>query len=439
MFKNYLRIALRNLTRNRFSSIINIGGLAIGMAVSILIGLWVYMHFSYNRSIPNHKRIAAVLQNQLLSGNTVTWRGQARQLAPALQKDYPRLFKHVAVIAGPTSRPVAYGDTRITQKGVYTDPGIIDMMSLNMIKGDTGSLSDQSSIILAASTAKSLFADADPIGKIVKVNNDQLLKVTGIYADPPENSDLADFNFIIPFEYLAHTDSTVAHLNWGNSWFGTYVQLNDNVDMAAASRAIKDVKYRYAEGDRRFKPELFLFPMDDWHLRSEFKQGVAAGGFIQYVRLFSTIGIFVLLLACINFMNLSTARSEKRAKEVGIRKAIGSMRGQLIRQFFTESVLTALVAWFAALVIAQLLLPFFNELANKKMIIPYRQPMFWAAGFIFVFITGLLAGSYPAIYLSSFRPVKVLKGDLTRSRTRPSRWLGRSFIKAGRLAALPRQ
>ena len=423
MFSNYYKVAVRNLRRNRFSSAINIGGLAIGMAVSILIGLWVYMHLSYNKSIPNHRRLASVLQNQLLSGNTVTWWGQAKQLTPALQKDYPQLFKHVSIIAGPTIVPIEYGEKYITKKAVYTDPCIIDMLSLDMIKGDTSALSDQSSIILSASMAKSLFAEADPIGKTVRVNKSELLKVTGVYADLPENSNFVDYNFIIPFQHLDHTNSNVANLGWGNSWFNTLVQLNDNVDMATASHAITDVKYKYSEGDRRFKPELFLLPMDDWHLRSEFKQGVTVGGFIRYVRLFSTIGIFVLLLACINFMNLSTARSEKRAREVGIRKAIGSLRAQLIHQFFTESVLIALIAWLAALAIAQLLLPFFDELADKKMTIPYRQPLFWATGFLFVFITGLLAGSYPALYLSSFRPVRVLKGVFT----------------VGKLASLPRR
>lgn len=423
MLKNHLRIAIRNLTRNRFSSAINIGGLAIGMAVSILIGLWVYMHLSYNRSIPNHRRIALVLQNQLLSGGTITWWGQARQLAPVLRKDYPGLFKHVATISALSDRLLSYGDTRITKKGVFIDPGIIDMLSLNMIKGDTTSLSDLSSIVLSASTAKSLFADADPIGKTVKVGDRDLFKVTGVYADPPENSNFVDYNFLVPFQHLVNTDSTYARLTWGNSWFNVMVQLNDNVDMATASRTIKDVKYRYSVSDRRFKPRLFLLPMDEWHLRSEFKQGVVVGGFIRYVRLFSTIGIFVLLLACINFMNLSTARSENRAREVGIRKAIGSMRTQLVRQFFVESLVIALVAWLVALVIAQLLLPFFVELANRKMTIPYGQPMFWAAGLLFVFITGLLAGSYPALYLSSFRPVKVLKGT----------------FRVGRLAALPRR
>ncbi|HVS94890.1 MAG TPA: ABC transporter permease [Puia sp.] len=423
MLKNYLRIALRTLSRNRFSSIINIGGLAIGMAVAVLIGLWVSWHVSYNESFPNHRRIAAVLQNQLLSGNTVTWWGQARQLKPALEKDYPGLFKHVILVAGPGKRSLTYGQTTIADQGAFIDPGVIDMFSIHMIEGDTSAMSDRSSILLSASTAKALFANLDPIGKTVRLGDHDLLKVTGTYADLPENSNIGDFHFMMPFDYLVHSDSGVANTGWGNSWFNVYVQLRDNADMAQVSHAIKDVKYRYSEGERRFKPQLFLLPMDDWHLRSEFKQGAPAGGFISYVRLFTTIGAFVLLLACINFMNLSTARSEKRAREVGIRKAIGSMRGQLIRQFFTESVVIALISWFVALLIAQLLLPFFGELAGRKMTIPYREPAFWVAGMAFVVATGLLAGSYPALYLSSFRPVKVLKGS----------------FKAGRLAAIPRR
>ena len=423
MLKNYCKIALRNLRRNGLISAINIGGLAIGMAVAILIGLWVYGQVSFDKSFPNHNRIAAVLQNQTMSGNIETWRWEAMQLAPALRKDHGSLFSHVVTIAGPNNRSISYADTRINLKGAYVDPEIMDMLSLDMTRGDHMALSDLSSIILSASTAKSLFGMVDPLGKTVKMGEDQLLKVTGVYTDLPERSSFADFNFIIPFQYLVHNDSTIARLGWGNSWFNTYVQLSDNTDMAKASRAIKDVKYRHSEGDRRFKPEMFLHPMNDWHLRSEFKQGVAAGGPVQYVRIFTLIGIFVLLLACINFMNLSTARSEKRAKEVGIRKAIGSLRSQLIRQFFGESIFIALISFLVAIGIARLLLPLFNQLGGYKMTIPYGQPLFWATGLCFVVITGLLAGSYPALYLSSFRPVKVLKGS----------------FRVGRWASLPRR
>ena len=423
MLRNYFRIAFRGLVRNKFSAAINIGGLAIGMAVALLIGLWVYGQVSYDKSFPNHNRIAAVLQNQNLSGGIETWWGQAMQLAPALRKDYGGQFKHVVTVAGPNQRPMAYGDVKIKVQGAYVDPEIINMLSFDMQKGDSNALADRSSIILSASTAKSLFGTNNPLGKIVKVNNTELHTVTGVYTDLPENSSFANYQFVIPFQYLVSSDSNIARLGWGNSWFNTYVQLDDKADMAGASRAIRNVKYQYSEGDRRFKPVLWLHPLNDWHLRSDIRGGVVTGGFIQYVRLFMIIGVFVLLLACINFMNLSTARSEKRAKEVGIRKAIGSLRGQLIRQFFSESVLIAFISFLVSIGVAQLLLPFFNSLGGKNMRIPYGAPYFWLAGLCFVFITGVLAGSYPALYLSSFRPVKVLKGT----------------FKAGRLASVPRK
>ena len=425
MFRNYLRIALRNLTRNRFSSAINIGGLAIGMSVAILIGLWVFDELSFDRSIPDHDRIAAVMQNQEISGSVQTWWGQAKQLAPALRKDFGDRFKHVVRVFGPSPLPLSAGDARIKASGAYVDPEITDMLSLDMVGGDRNALRDESSIILSASVAKSLFGMGDPMGKIVNVNNDHPLKVTGVYTDLPGNTSFAGYGYIIPFTYLEHTDSNVARLYWGNSWFNTYVQLNDKEDMAAASLAIKDVKAHYG-GDANGngpKPALFLHPMNDWHLYSDFRNGVSVGGAIQYVRLFTLIGIFVLLLACINFMNLSTARSEKRAKEVGIRKAIGSLRGQLIRQFFSESLLIALLSFILAIGIVSLLLPFFSEVAGKKLTIPFGEVWFWGAGVGFVFMTGILAGSYPALYLSSFRPVKVLKGS----------------FRVGKLALVPRR
>jgi putative ABC transport system permease protein len=423
MLRNYLRIALRNITRNRFSSAINIGGLAIGMSVAILIGLWVFDELSYDRSIPDHDHIAAVMQNQEISGAVQTWFGQAKQLAPALRKDFGGRFKHVVTVFGPSPQPLSVGDTRLKASGAYVDPEITDMLSLDMIRGDRKALREQSSIILSASVAKNLFGTGDPMGKIVKVSNNELHTVTGVYTDLPGNSSFADYGFIIPFAYKEHTDSEIARLNWGNSWFNTYIQLNDKEDMSAASLAIKGVKFRYAGGERQSKPALFLHPLDDWHLYSDFSNGVSVGGAIRYVRLFSIIGAFVLLLACINFMNLSTARSEKRAKEVGIRKTMGSLRGQLISQFFSESLLIVLLSYIFAIGIVVLLLPFFSEVAGKKMAIPFANPWFWLAGLCFVFMTGILAGSYPALYLSSFRPVKVLKGK----------------FRVGKLALIPRR
>jgi len=425
MLRNYFRIALRGLLRNRFSSALNIGGLAIGMAVAILIGLWIFNETSYNKNFANYDRIAAVLQNQNLSGGVQTWWGQAMQLAPALRKEYGNHFKYVITGTGGNHSNMTYGGKKIKPAGGFYDPEVIDMLSLHMLNGNDKSLEDPSAIILSESTAKALFGNEDPMGKMIEMDSVNPVKVTGIYADFPENCRWAGIHFIGSFQWLVNTQGYAkpGGPGWGNSWFNTYVMVNDKADMAAASRAIKDVKYRHSEGDRRFNPVLFLQPMDRWHLYNDFKEGVAAGGRIEYVRLYGLIGICVLLLACINFMNLSTARSEKRAKEVGIRKAIGSLRWQLVRQFFVESVLIAAFSFVLAIVVAQLLLPLFNDLADKDMSIPWSSPLFWMAGLLFTLLTGLLAGSYPALYLSSFRPVKVLKGT----------------FRAGRLAALPRK
>ena len=424
MLKNYLRIALRNLTRNRFSSAINIGGLAIGMSVAILIGLWIYDEISFNKSFANHERIAMVMQNQNLSGGIETWRGEAMQLAPTLRKEFPNHFKFLITGTG-GQELLSYGDKKIKTSGAFYDPEVLDMFSINMLSGDHRALRDPSSIVLSASLAKELFGGADPLGKTIKLDNKDVVKVTGVYANLPENSDWSDVFYLGSFPGLINMNgwATTNKLDWGNSWFNTYAMVNDKADMVAASKAIKDVKYRYSPGDRRFNPVLFLHPLDRDHLYSDFKEGVATSGRIQFVRLYTMIGIFVLLLACINFMNLSTARSEKRAREVGIRKAIGSLRGQLIGQFFSESVLIALCSFALALCIAQLLLPFFDQVSGKTLSIPWRQPIFWLTGLGFTVATGLIAGSYPALYLSSFQPIKVLKGT----------------FRVGRLAALPRK
>jgi putative ABC transport system permease protein len=439
MLKSYIRIAWRNLNRNRFSSFINIGGLAIGMTVAVLIGLWVGDELSFDHMHTRHDRIAAVLQNQNLSGGIQTWGGQAMQLGPALSKDYPNLFKYVVRDGGNGDQAVAYGDKHVKFNGDYMDPQVIDLLSLHMLEGNTTSLQELYSVILSAKMARGLFGADDPMGKEIKIDNDFLVKVTGVYADLPDNSSFAGIDFFSPFELKVKTQ----HLEgsgWGNSWVSTYVLLNDHTDMERASAAIKNVKYQYAPADRRFKPELFLQPMNRWRLYSDYKDGGCVGGRIKFVRLYAIIGIFVLLLACINFMNLSTARSEKRAKEVGIRKAIGSMRGQLIRQFFSESLVVVVIAFVVALALVQLSLPFFNAIAEKKMTIPWGTPLFWAASGCFIAITGLLAGSYPAFYLSSFRPVKVLKGT-ARFRPGPSvsKQLGRWSFRVGPLAAIPRK
>jgi ABC-type antimicrobial peptide transport system permease subunit len=250
--------------------------------------------------------------------------------------------------------------------------------------------------------------------------------VTGVYEDLPANSSFADLGFIAPFALMVKNDDLEKKVGWGNSWFQTFVQIADGADMAEVSAKIKNAKWNKVKDDGdaiKFKPQLFLHPMDRWHLHADFKNGAEAGGRIQFVWLFGLVGAFVLLLACINFMNLATARSEKRAKEVGIRKTMGSLRGQLIGQFLSESLLVAGLSFGLALILAWLLLPAFNQVADKKIVAPYAEPFFWLAGLGFTLLTGLLAGSYPAFYLSAFHPVSTLKGT----------------FRVGRLAALPRK
>ncbi|MDB5134676.1 MAG: ABC-type antimicrobial peptide transport system, permease component [Mucilaginibacter sp.] len=431
MVKNYLKIAWRNLIKNKASSFINIGGLAVGMAVAMLIGLWIHSELSFDKSFPNHDRIAQVMQNQWINNETDTWNSQAYPLGPDLRSEYGSDFKHVIMASWTGGHILSYADKNLKIRGNFMEPDITDMLSLKMIKGGRNSLNDPKSILLSQSSAKAIFGDADPMDKTIKIDHDNVLtvKVTGVYEDLPENSSFGDLTFISPWQLLVKDQHYDTRFNnpWGASWFQTLVQIADNADMGKVTNKIKNIKMndlvRTHNSDARFKPVIFLHPMNKWHLYGDFKNGVNTGGSIQYVWLFGIIGVFVLLLACINFMNLSTARSEKRAREVGIRKAVGSARSQLIIQFYCESLLIAAFSFLFALLLVQLCLPIFNEVAGKKMLMPWDNSLFWLTGMGFTMLTGLIAGSYPALYLSSFNPVKVLKGT----------------FRAGRLASVPRK
>jgi putative ABC transport system permease protein len=426
MFKSYFKIGWRNLLKNKGYSMINIGGLAMGMTVAMLIGLWVNDELSFNRYHKNYDRIASVMQNQTFNGQVETWNNQALQLGPELRNAYGSNFKYVVMGSNIGDRQLSYDDKKLSKSGNYMDPEVIDMLSLKMISGDRDALKPLNSIVLSESVAKAFFGDQDPINKVMKIDNRIDVKVTGVYEDIPYNSDYANLTFIAPFELMVKSDNLEQRVTWGNSWFDCTVQIADNVDMQQASINIKDSKLKRVlieDDDARFKPVIFLHPMNKWHLYSDFQNGVNVGGRIQYVWMFGLVGVFILLLACINFMNLSTARSEKRAKEVGIRKTIGSIRSQLVGQFFTESFVVVGIAFLISVALIYMLLPYFNEIAGKKIALPLSNPWFWSAMATFTIITGLLAGSYPALFLSSFQPVKVLKGA----------------FHVGRTASIPRQ
>jgi putative ABC transport system permease protein len=424
MLKNYFKIAWRNLVKNKAHSFINIAGLSVGMAVAMIIGLWIWDEMTYNKDNPNYERIAQVFQNNTMNTSVETWSSMPLPMGAELRKTYGSDFKHVVMSSWTESNFLTIGDKKVTKEGNFMEPDATDLLNLHMLRGTRGGLKETFSILISASTAKALFGDADPMNKVIRMNDKLDAKVTGVYEDFPRNSNFANVNFISTWELKKIRDPWMAHMDWGNNAFQIFVQIADNASMNAVSGKIKDAKLRMVDPhDRRYHPQLFLHPMSKWHLYGEFKNGVNTGGAIQYVWLFGIIGVFVLILACINFMNLSTARSQKRAREVGIRKAVGSLRQQLIGQFYMESILVAFLAFFFALVLTELMLPMFNEVADKSMSILWTNPLFWILCLLFTGITGLIAGSYPALYLSSFQPVKVLKGT----------------FQAGRFAAIPRK
>ncbi|WP_419700124.1 ABC transporter permease [Mucilaginibacter sp. NFX135] len=425
MIKNYLKIAWRNLIKNKASSFINVGGLAVGMAVAMLIGLWIWDELSFDKYHQNYDRVAIVMQNEVFNGTINTGEPIPLPLDAELRKSYGSDFKHIALLSWTSSHILNVADKKLSFKGNFMGAEAPEIFSLRMVQGSRDGLKDRSSILISQSVAKALFGNADPMNKIIRMDNKDGFKVSGVYEDLPGNTTLHDVAFIGPWEYYIHAPGNErSPTDWGDNSLFMYVQIADHADMAKVSEKIKNVKLDKLEReDKKFNPQLFLQPMSKWHLYAEFKNGVNTGGAIQYVWLFGIIGIFVLLLACINFMNLSTARSEKRAKEVGIRKAVGSLRGQLIKQFFCESFLIAALAFTLSLVLVWLAMPWFNDVANKQMTILWSAPLFWAAGIGFTLFTGTISGLYPALYLSSFNPVKVLKGT----------------FKAGRFAALPRK
>lgn len=425
MIKNYLKIAWRNLIKNKVHSFINIAGLSVGMAVAMLIGLWIWDELSFDKNYQNYNNIAKVIQNVTNNGEVQTWESVPYPLAAELRKNYSSDFKYVVMTAGMGDHLLALDNKKITRNGVYMEPQGPNMLTLAMLKGNRNALTDPSSILISASTAKAYFGDADPMNKTLKIDNQLSAKVAGVYQDMPQNSTFANLGFIAPWEMFYNANNLKSMTEpWRPNFCSLYVQMADNANMAAASIRIRDEKLRNVNSVlAKKKPALFLHPMSKWHLYDEFKDGKNIGGRIQYVWMFGIIGVFVLLLACINFMNLSTARSEKRAREVGIRKAVGSLRSQLVYQFFSESLLCVGFAFLVALLFVKLSLPFFNEVADKQMDILWTTPIFWILTLGFSFLTGLIAGSYPAFYLSSFQPVKVLKGA----------------FRVGRFAAIPRK
>lgn len=420
MFKNHLKIAWRNLIKNKVYSAINILGLALGMAVTIMIGLWIMDELNVNKQYSNHESIGQVYLHQTINDEVFSGNAIPRPLEFQLRENHSDLFKHIAMSSWNDDQYLRVGDNNLSVRGYHAQHGLIEMLDVEIVAGNQSGWDDPSSIMLSESTAQKLFGNENPIGKTVINANVHHLKVSAVFKDLPKHTRFQFMHYVIPWEKYANTQEWVANSidQWNNNSFQMFVQIAENVGFENATSQIADTKMKAYPESKDNNPQFFLHKMNDWHLRGWYENGVQIGGRIENVWLFGIIGIFVLLLACINFMNLSTARSEKRATEVGIRKSIGSNRGQLITQFLSESFLVVALAFVIAVVLVIISLGWFNELAEKSMEFPWAQPVFWGISILFIVVTALLAGSYPALYLSSFKPIKVLKGSLRIGRNK---------------------
>lgn len=412
MLKNYFKIAFRNLIKQKGYSFINIAGLATGITCSILILLWVFDETSFDKIHPKGDRLCQVWINAYFDGKINSWTSVPLPTYEAMKTAHNSIKRSLVTDWG-GDHLLTTGDNRLVKRGFYVSEEFLEMFEFPLVGGNAAQvLDDPRSIVISQALAKSLFGDEDPINKVIRIDNENELKVTGVLKNIPKNSSF-QFDFLMTWKFREQVNEWVRRntTNWGNYSFQVFVELNQPEDKKAAEAAIKTMLQDH--GEKETKPEFFLYPISRWRLFGNFENGIETGDINDYVRLFSVIAVFILLIACINFMNLATARSERRAREVGIRKSVGSNRIELIVQFIGESTLISFVAFVLAILLAQLALPAYNQLVEKELFIDYTSSGFWLLSGSLILIIGIISGSYPAFYLSSFQPSKVLKGKPT--------------------------
>jgi len=425
MFKNYLLVAIRQLRKNRGYSFINIFGLGTGMAIALVIGIWTTGERSVDKSYPDHSRIVEIMQAQRPKGSgpgspsTYVGTTVSSALKPYLQKGYKDVFAGTAMFTWPDNGLLVNGDKSISRQGSWVEHEFPAIFGYHFLSGNAESLRDPSTALISRSAAVALFGSENVVGRTFKYNNKLPLTIGGVYADQPQTSSFHDIDFFLPMSHQWMNWLTT-NTDFDNHSCRIFARLAGKTTAEQATARIKDICTPFV----KHSIETYtVLPFEDLYLHYDESRGGTGEGRIGFVRLIGIIGVFVLLLACINFMNLSTARSEQRAREVGIRKTLGSLRVQLIGQFLGESILVALLAFVIAIGFTVLSLPWFSSLSGRSMTPPWTSPIFWAISLGLTIVTGLLAGSYPAFYLSGFRPVKVLKGA----------------FKAGRGATSPRK
>jgi putative ABC transport system permease protein len=418
MFKNYFKTAWRNIMRTIGYSTLNVLGLAIGMAVALLIGLWVYYQYSFDKFLPEYKSIYRVQRNFDSNGDTLTFQTTSLKLADALRTQIPGI-QYVAESDWMGSHGLNVGDKKLYLNGAIAGTDFLKIFQFPFIKGNANTaFKDAYSIVLTQSTAKALFGNEDAMNKTVRFDNANNLKITGIIKDVSNNSSVS-FNYVVPSTYKYQTNPAVKTdglSSFSNNNLQIFVKLKPGIPYAQVAPKIRNIEHTETGNINAMKSYVTFQPIERWHLYSNYVNGQDTPGFLQYVKMFTIIGAFVLLIACINFINLTTARSEKRAREVGVRKAVGSQRKDLIIQFLSEAFLLTAIAFIISLLFVQLALPAFNTLTKSHTNIPYSNGYFWLLMIGCIVFTSLLAGSRPAFYLSSFNPVKVLKGTMQSGR-----------------------
>ncbi|TCD00007.1 FtsX-like permease family protein [Pedobacter frigidisoli] len=406
MFRLNLKIALRNLWKNKGFSLINIGGLAIGLASCMILLLYVVYEFGYDKQYKNYKSTYIAYTNMKANGKTFSWAWTPGLLSQELKENVTGV-SNSARSSYPISLLIGNGENKLKNKGMFVDPAYLKIFDFDFIDGTSDNiLQNINTVILTKSLAKKLFGNHSSINKIVKLDNLEPLKVEAVIDDIPQNSSLT-FDYLMPWKLYEKRETWTKKQGWGSNFCLTVVQLQNSNTLAQVNTSIKDLFHRM---DKDQENELFLHPLSKWHLYGDFENGKSVGGKISQLKIFLLLAICILLIACVNFMNLSTSRSEKRAKEVGVRKAIGSSRKSLISQFILESTLLSFIGTVVAFILLEISLPYFNNLLNINLIIQYNDWRYWLTLICLILFTGLIAGSYPAFYLSSFEPVKVLKG-----------------------------
>lgn len=405
MAGQFFKIAVRNLVRHRTISMINITGLAIGVASAVLILLWVQNQLSYDQFHQNKDRVYQVYNRASANGSLQAWSTTPMPLGPAIKSDYAQV-EYAVRTCWVGSFVLKHGENKLESQGLTTDPGFLQAFTFPLLEGNAATaLNGTHSIVLTHTLAKKLFGNADPIGQVMAIDSNANFTVTGVLKDLPHNTAF-NFEYLVPFSYMKEVGWYTARWDYFNTQ--TYIMVRPGISETLVNNLLKNMYHRY---HGQAATDLFAHPMAKWWLYSRYDNGHFTGGQINVVHLFMAIAMLIVAIACINYMNLGTARSARRAKEVGVRKVAGAGRIWLIKQFLGESVLVALVAGVLSLVVVQLALPWFCMVTGSTLQVPYDSARFWLAGFALLVFTGILAGSYPAFYLSGFKPINVLKGS----------------------------